>query len=165
MNIRAWLESLAPRERLLVLTAAAVGGVALLYLAVWQPLDRAVADMRERVEREQSLAAWVAGVSAEAAALQGTRRQTTIQGRDESLLSLVDQTARRAGLGEAVRRIQPESDDQAAVTLESAGFNTLITWLRNLERQYGIRPTALTVNRGEEPGTVSARMTLKRTAT
>lgn len=165
MNIRAWLDTLAPRERILVLTAAAVGGVALFFVAVWQPLDRAVADMQERVEREQALAAWVAGVSAEAATLQGTRRQAPVEGRNDSLLSLVDQTARQSGLGDAVRRIQPESDDQAAVTLEGAGFSALIGWLRDLERRYDIRPTALTVNRGEQPGTVSARMTLKRAAT
>ncbi|MES1945620.1 General secretion pathway M protein [Salinisphaera sp. PC39] len=162
--LRQWFDGLARRERVMVLAAVAVAAIGLFYLGVWQPLDRAVADMRERVTHEQSLAAWMTGAAAEASELKGRRRGTPVQGRGESLLSLVDQTSREAGLGKAVRRIQPESDDQAAVTLEGAGFNALVFWLRDLERTYGIRPAALTVNRGEEPGTVSARMTLKRDA-
>lgn len=160
--MKAWFDNLAPRERVLVLAAAAVLGAAVFFLGVWEPLDRAVAEQRERVQRERSLAAWMAGVAAEADSLHGTGRQAPVRGRDESLLSLIDQTSREAGLGEAVQRIQPESDDRAAVTLEGAGFDELVFWLRDLESEYGIRPTALTVNRGEEPGTVSARMTLRR---
>lgn len=161
-RLREWFTGLAPRERRLLLAAAAVVGAALFFLAVWEPLDRAVADMHERVEREHALAAWMAGVRAEADNLQGRRPRTPVRGRDESLLSLVDQTSRQAGLGDAVRRIQPEGDDRTAVTLEGAGFNALIFWLRDLEREYGIRPAALTVSRGETPGKVSARMTLTR---
>jgi general secretion pathway protein M len=162
--MKSWFDSLAPRERTLVLAAAAVAGAAIFFLAVWEPLDRAVDAQRERVERERSLAARMADVRARAETLRGDRPRTPTRDRDESLLSLVDQTGREAGLGEAVRRIQPESDDRAAVTLEGAGFNELVFWLRDLERRYGIRPTALTVNRGEKPGTVSARLTLQRGA-
>lgn len=161
-RIREWFRGLAPRERRLVLAAAAVAGAAVFFLGVWEPLDRAVADMRDRVERERDLAAWMASVRAEADGLHGRRPQTPIRGRDESLLSLVDRTGRDAGLEKAVRRIQPEGDDRTSVTLEGAGFNSLIFWLRDLEREYGVRITALSVNRGEEPGTVSARMTLRR---
>lgn len=157
-----WFHGLTARERQLVLAAAATVAAAIFFLGIWQPLDRAVADMRDRVERERALASWMAGVSAEVEGLQGRNPQTSIQGRNQSLLSLVDRTSREVGLAKAVRRIQPNGDDQTEVTLEGAGFNALLFWLRDLERDYGIRPAALTVNRGEAPGTVSARMTLRR---
>lgn len=162
--MKEWFDNLAPRERVMVATAAVVAAVAFLYMGVWQPLDRAVADLREDRLQAQELAGWMASVRNQAASLQGKRRDRPIRGRDESLLSLVDQTSRDAGLGKTVSRIQPEGDDQAAVTLEGAGFNQLIFWLRDLERDYGIRPAALTINRGEKAGTVSARLTLKREA-
>lgn len=161
-RIAEWFRGLAPRERRMVTAAAGVAAAAIFFLGVWEPLDNGVEGMRERVERERSLAAWMTGVRAEAESLRGRRPQSRIRGRDQSLLSVVDRTSRDAGLAEAVRRIQPEGDDRAAVTLEGAGFDSLIFWLRDLEREYGVRPTALTVNRGEAPGTVSARMTLRR---
>lgn len=157
-----WLRGLAPNERRLVIAGAAVAGAALFFLAVWEPLDRAVTEMRDRVERERALAAWIAGVRAEAEDLQDRQPRTPVRGRDESLLSLVDRTVRAAGLGGAMRRIQPENENRAAVTFEDVGFNALLFWLRDLERDYGVRPAALTVDRGGEPGTVSARMTLAR---
>lgn len=163
-GVKTRFDGLAPRERAMVLAAAAVAGAAIFFLGAWQPLDRAVAEQRERVQRERALAAWMAGAAAEAETLQGGERRTPVQARGESLLSLVDQTGREAGLGGALRRIQPESDDRAAVTLEGAGFDELVFWLRDLERRYGVRPVALTVNRGGEPGTVSARLTLQRGA-
>lgn len=157
-----WFYGLTARERQLVLAAAGAVVAAVFFLGVWQPLDRAVADLRDRVERERALAAWIAGARAEADDLRGRHPQTPVRDRNQSLLSLVDRTSREAGLGKAVRRIQPNGDDQTEVTLEGAGFNALIFWLRDLERDYGTRPAALTVNRGEEPGTVSARLTLRR---
>lgn len=161
-RLREWFDGLAPRERRMVLAAAAAVVAAIFFLGVWQPLDRAAADMRDRVERERALAAWMAGVRAEADSLQDRHPQTPIRDRNQSLLSLVDRTSREMGLAEAVRRIQPDGDDRAEVTLEGAGFNALLFWLRDLERDYGIRPAALSVSRGEAPGTVSARMTLRR---
>lgn len=164
--MKEWFDALAPRERRLILTAAAVTVAAVFFLGVWEPLDRAVAGQRERVAHERSLAAWMAGVRTEAETLRGGRQSppTPVRGRGESLLSLVDQTGRDAGLGDALRRIQPENDDRAAVTLEGAGFDELLLWLRDLEQRYGVRPVALTVNRGDSAGTVSARLTLQRGA-
>lgn len=157
-----WFHGLTARERYMVLAAAAAVVAAIFFLGIWQPLDRAVADTHDRVERERALASWMAGVRAETDGLQGRRTQTPIKGRDQSLLSLVDRTSREVGLAEAVRRIQPNGDDRTEVTLEGAGFNALLFWLRDLERDYGIRPAALTVTHGEAPGTVSARLTLRR---
>lgn len=160
--MKAWFASLAPRERAFVVAAGVALAAAALYLFVWEPLFTAETQLRERVEREAVLAAWVSDLGSEAARLRQRAGETSIKGRDDSLLSIVDATARAAGLGEAIQRIQPEGDDQASVTLEAAAFNKLLFWLRTLERDYGVAVAALTVSRAEQTGAIQARMTLRR---
>lgn len=160
--MKAWFNSLVPRERMLVLAAGIVTLVGLFFLLVWEPLVTANENLEQRVISAQEMNNWLAGVAVEADDLRNSGRQTRLKGQNESLLSLVDQTSRAAGLGEAVRRIQPEGDNQAQVSLEQAGFNKMLFWLNDLEKTYGIRASALTLTRDEKPGQVQVRMTLTR---
>lgn len=160
--MKEWFTSLAPRERLLVTIAGIVTLAGLFFLLVWEPLVTANDNLEQQVISAQELNNWLTDVEDQAVQLRRSGQRNSIKGRDQSLLSLVDETSRNAGLGNAVRRIQPEGGDQAVVTLEEAGFNQMLFWLSNLEKEYGIRATALTVSRGEKTGKVQARMTLKR---
>ena len=162
--MRQWFQSLVPRERLLVIAAAVVTAAALFFLLIWEPLVQANERLTQQVVSAEELNNWLAGVEQQAQALRRSGRSQPIQGRNQSLLSLVDKTSRDAGLGGAVKRIQPEGGDQAVVTLEAAGFNTMLFWLRDLETDYAIRATAITITREDTAGQVQARMTLKRDA-
>lgn len=147
----------------MVAAAAAVAVIVVFYLAVWEPLYRGAADLERRIAAERELTARVAALSAEAERLRATGGGE-IEGRGDSLLSIVDRSSREAGLADAVQRIQPEGGDRAAVTLEAAGFNRIIFWLHDLERRYGVTVSAVTVTRGDEEGTIQARMSLQRNA-
>lgn len=163
--MKEWFNSLVPRERLLVLAAAVVTTAALFFLMVWEPLVTANENLSQQVISAQELNNWLADVEIEVADLRASGRRGTLKGRNQSLLSVVDQTSRTAGLGDAVRRIQPEGDNQAQVSLEAAGFNKMLFWLGELEKNYGIRATAVTLTRDDKPGLVQARITLTRSAT
>ncbi|MDN5862836.1 MAG: type II secretion system protein M, partial [Salinisphaera sp.] len=113
---------------------------------------------------KQSFAAWMTQIEAEAAALRQQGGRETIRGRGDSLLAVVDQTSRDAGLSAALQRIQPQGQDKATVTLDDAGFDKLLRWLRTLEQSYGIVVQALSVTREDKPGTVQARLTLQRSS-
>ncbi len=160
--MKEWFNSLVPRERMLVLAAGAISMAVLFFLLVWEPLVTANDNLEQRVISAQELNNWMAGIQQEATDLRSSGRRNAIKGRNQSLLSLVDKTSRTSGLGEAVTRIQPEGEDQAQVTLEEAGFNEMLFWLSQLEQDYGIRATALTLTRGEKAGVVQVRMTLTR---
>jgi len=160
--MKEWFNSLVPRERLLVLAAGAVSIAGLFFLFVWEPLVTANDNLEQQVISAQELNNWLSDVELEASDLRASGRRNSVKGLNQSLLSVVDQTSRTSGLGEAVRRIQPEGDDQAQVSLEEASFNQMLFWLSELERNYGIRATALTLTRGEKVGQVQVRMTLTR---
>lgn len=161
-ELRQWFDGLAPRERVAVIAGAAVVALALFYYGLWAPLNNSVVESRQRLANQAAETRWMLGIRDEARLLQSSNTQRRVKGRNESLLSIVDATSRENGLGEAVRRIQPEDTDQATVTLAQANFNQLLFWLRTLQRDYGVSASQLTVTRDDEAGTVQARITLSR---
>lgn len=160
--LREWYDGLAPRERVAVIAGGIAVALALFYFALWQPLNASVERARQQVESESTQARWLLGIREEARLLKSDNRNRAIQGRNDSLLSVVDTTSRDNGLGSAVRRIQPDDNDQATVTLEDANFNQMLYWLRALQRDYGVSAQQMTITRDDENGTVQARLTLSR---
>lgn len=160
--MKQWFLSLAPRERVLVASAAVFAICALYYAVVWQPLHAGAAEFEQRIQRQRSLAVHVATMGAQADQLRA-QSHGNFRGENKSLLAIINGTSRTAGLGDAIQRIQPNGRDEATVTIEGAGFGSLIRWLRQLQQKYGVTVSALHVGRGENKGRVEARMTLERT--
>jgi general secretion pathway protein M len=158
--MRAWLARRDPRERL----ALGAGGMALAallaYALVWEPFSREHARLAESVAEQRELAAWLAGVREEAAQLRRAAPAPAGLPPGQSLLAVVDRTTRTAGLGSAVRRIEPEGGDRVRVWLEGARFQVLARWLLELEGSAGVRATSASLERGRTPGQVDARLTL-----
>lgn len=126
-----WWRGLSRRERRLV-----YGGLAMLllvagYLLVWEPwqqrlddLRREVADLRADLDwmRQAAPRLRVAGVDSGAApAVSGV-----------ALATRIERSLRAAGLGEALRRIEPQSDGSLQLWLDGARFGTLLNWLAGL---------------------------------
>lgn len=78
------------------------------------------------------------------------------------MLTLVDQTARAAGLGAALKRVAPQGDDKLSAQLDGAEFDKLIPWLSALERDQAIAIISLNVDRTDAPALVNARIVLGR---
>lgn len=161
-QFKQWYEGLAQRERIAVIVGGVVVILAVFYYGVWRPLNSSVSEGRLRLNSQAEETRWMLGVRDEARLLQASDTQREIKGRNDSLLSIVDATSRENGMEKAVRRIQPDNDDQATVTLDEANFNQMLFWLRSLQRDYGVAANQMTVSRDDETGTVQARLTLSR---
>jgi general secretion pathway protein M len=81
--------------------------------------------------------------------------------RDESLLVFVDRTARAAGLGPAVKRVEPQGANQLQIRLEQVSFDEMIRWLGSLQQEHGIALINAVVDRQTESGRVDARLVLQ----
>jgi general secretion pathway protein M len=79
---------------------------------------------------------------------------------NRSLLARVDASAREAGLGDVLLRVEPVSSGQVRVQFERAGFDALVRWLEDLSTRYGTRVTELSATRSEGVGLVDARLSL-----
>ena len=152
----AWWHGLAWREQRLLLAATGVMLVAVLFLGLIEPMLKQRADLQEQLQRLVDEAAWL---EAHAALVQAQAGQGGLTGSarpqgSASALAVVDASARRAGLGSALRRVRP--DDQAVeAELEAAAYGSVMRWLAALETEHGLRIVSLSLDPAEESGRVN----------
>ena len=156
MNVRQWHDSLAPRERNLVYVAAALVGIAVLYLGLALPLKHLHARQVARVEKKTADLAWMRQAAPRVAAIAARGGAAG----SESLVVLVDRTGRASGLAGAVREQSPNGTNGLRLRLEGAPFDLMIAWLAGLQQQYGVNVSDATMDGGSAPGLVNASITL-----
>lgn len=160
--MRDWLDTLAPRERIMVLICAGFVGVALIWLLIWRPLDSRHDMLRASVED------WETGLSRlqRVAELQGGGNPAAAPrlGTNQTPVVIVDTTLRARGLSSSLRRSQPTTSTGIRVEFENVAFNSLVLWLGDLSSRYGmdVQAGSLSVPPRAEPGRINATLTLER---
>lgn len=153
-------QALAPREqRALALGVLAVA-LTLGYVLLWEPLAQSREEWRARAAAAQTDLAWMRAVAPQVRAQRDTQPFST--GPDgRSLLARVDASARDAGLGGVLLRVEPVNAGQVRVQFQRAGFDALMRWVETLAAQYGTRVTELSATRSDGVGLVDARLSLE----
>lgn len=157
--MKEWWFGLQASER----RTLTVGGIALtlimIYFGGWVPLQEGAANLEVQVQEQRVLKRWMEHSAAE---VQQLRRGGGGQGQaaGQSLLSLVDQTARGGVIGPSLKRVEPEGESGVKVWLEQAAFDDMMGWLVSLEQQYGLTVATITIER-QAVGRVDAHMTLR----
>jgi general secretion pathway protein M len=158
MNVREWVDNLSARERNLVYAAGALVAIALVYLVLVMPFQVSTKKMAARVQQKSSDLAWMQASAPQALAAAGMAQS---EDGDESLVVLVSRTAREAGLGTSLRDQSPDGNAGLRLRLEGAVFDTLVTWLGNLQQQHGVTIESATFD-AAAPGLVNATLSLKQ---
>jgi general secretion pathway protein M len=155
--VKTWFAGLDPRERRLVMAAAALLLVLLLYVGLWEPLVNNVDRLRSSTAQQQSVLSWMQQAAQEVKQLRGggtVARPATGQ----SLLSLVDSSAKAGRLGTALKRVQPDGEQRVRVWLEAASFDDLVRWLTTLQQRQGVHVVSSVFEAKDEVGRVDARI-------
>jgi general secretion pathway protein M len=161
--MKAWLESLDPRERVFVFGGAIVVGIALLYAFVWTPLDKGHKNL------ESSVVIWERSLR-ELRPLKGLQQtpgnssQGSQSGSRQTPVVIVDQTLRARGLDRSLQRSQPTTSNGIRVEFENVAFDDLVLWLGDLSAQYGMHVAggSLSISSQSGPGRINATLTLER---
>ncbi len=161
--MKTWWNGLSERERWLVGGGSVLAALVLLYALLWQPFHNRLRDLRQTVAVQRRDLAWMQQAAAEIKQLGAgaTPSAPRREAGQPSLLTLVDQTARTAGLGSAMKRIEPQGEDKLRVQFEQVGFDPLLRWLGSLEQDYGVIMVNATIDRQTESGRVDARLILQ----
>ena len=157
--MKAWFAGLEPRERQLVSGGAIVLALLLLYVMIWEPLAGSYSDLKEDVAQQQQTLAWMQQAAAKIKALQGSGAGAARGLGGRSLLAVVDQSARSSGLGDYIKRIEPDGSKGVKVWLEGVAFDPMILWLGQLTRTYQVETSLITIE-PQGSGRVNARLTL-----
>jgi general secretion pathway protein M len=78
-----------------------------------------------------------------------------------SLLSVTDDSARSAGLGAALKRVEPDGSTGVRVWLEDASFDSVAGWLSVMDTHYGVDVDSATLERAATTGRINARLSLQ----
>jgi len=159
--MKDWFLGLETRERLFV----AIGGVLGLVFVVWglliSPLYGASDAAADRVESKKSTLVFLRSAAAELAGATGLpATQPDLAG--QSLVVIVDRSARNAGLGAALTRNQPVGTDGIRVRLEDAPFDLLAQWLAALSASSGLAIESASFDRAPAAGRVNASLVLRQ---
>ena len=159
--IREYLQQRTPRERVLLLTMAALVILLLLYSLIIEPLVQSRAELTDVVERNRQIYTSIRAAAAEARALRrGNVGASSSRGQEaQGLIGQIEQSARQKGLADNLKRIQPTGKSEIGIWFEQSRFETLLGWLAEMEHQYGIEVKSLEIER-TGAGIVNARVVL-----
>jgi general secretion pathway protein M len=159
-KLRAWYERLETREQRMV----SYGGIALaliiLFGGILLPLQSAVSGATSRNETKRQDLVWM---RANAAEIRASGNSIAADSGEPPVV-VVDRVGRAAGLTDSLRGTQPNGNG-VRVQLESAPFDTVVTWLATLDQRYGLSIESITVDRTVKPGLVNASITFAQTRT
>jgi type II secretory pathway component PulM len=138
-----------------------IGGVAVVLLLIFGvvlPLDSSVSKAKSRIARKQADLVWMKEVAPMLAANQPV--QTANNG--ESLIVIVDRSARESGLDKSLAGSDPSGPGAMSVRMEKASFDNMIAWLSRLSQQSGIGVDSATIDGSGAPGIVNAAIVLHK---
>jgi general secretion pathway protein M len=163
--MKAWFARQSARDRSVMLFGAALVAVSLLWAFVWFPLAQSRAALASQASSAEADLAWMRTVAPELTRLRASGATTGLDRAGRSLLALADGTARDAGLGGAMQRVEPVGSGRVNLWFEDVPFDALVGWLEGLQRQYGIDVDEFAVERAVDAGKVDARIGLADTTT
>jgi len=154
----AAFSSLSLRERLLI-GAAMVGGMLMIaYLYVWEPKMLQLQNLRDvKVPQSEQTLAWVKQALEHAENRPASEAETIIEG---PLLTVIEQTAEKAGVRSAIRRMQPNQSRAVKIWMEEVSFDNWLRWVELLRMQNVFVDRASIAK--SSPGLVTVRVTLAR---
>jgi type II secretory pathway component PulM len=152
--MKAWFDSLQPRERLILL-----GGVAaVLVIAVWLGVMRLHAQtevLRDAVAAKQRMLVDLGRVGGRPATPAANG-----QGNQQTLVVVIDASAREHGIALTTRR--PDGPDGVQVAFSSVPFDMLLEWLVALEKQSSVAVESASFTTAKQKGIVNGQLTLRR---
>jgi len=147
------LDSLSERDRRMLLIGGAIIIVLVIYVIV--QLDTSVSSAHKRIKRKTEDLAWIQQAAPEIIATNPTGMSG-----NESLLVIVDRSARESGLDKSLAGSEPSGPGGLSVRLQKASFDQLVMWLSRLGQQNGIRVDSASIDNAGSPGLVNAAIVL-----
>jgi type II secretory pathway component PulM len=142
-----------------VLRWGGFAALAIVLAMVLLPLQRNLSQSRARVAQQQADLAWMRQM-APALAAAGPGPATAGSPQGESLVVLIDRSARESGLGQALTGSVPSGNGAMTVRMENADFNLLIGWMSRLVAQHDLRVETASITGTGSPGVVNASVQL-----
>ncbi len=155
-----WWQGLQARERHLLLMMLLVLVIFLVWLWVWRPIALKQVVTASALETAQSDLVWMKTAQSALSTTPATSVMARAQRGNQSMLALVESSARTANLADAFRRGEPDGSTRVRIWMDQANFDAMVQWLQDLSTEYGIVALEADVSQLDLPGLVDARLLL-----
>lgn len=159
--LNLWYQSLAQRDRIMVIGTSVVMVITLFYLLVWEPLYQGLEQQQQQYKSQQSIVSWMQQAAAEIKTLKRSGAKTATKSNQPVSL-IIEQSAKISGLKNNIGKLESSGKQGARVKLDTASFDQMLIWLNTLEKRHGITVTSASIERAEKTGTVNARLSFSR---
>ena len=151
--MRAWFDSLQPRERLILGGGAIVAVLIVLWIGVLSPLRAKSETLRDSIAQKQRQLVDLARVGPD---------ETRAKGPDagQTLVVVIDASAHEHGVALKTRR--PDGPDGIQVAFANVSFDTLLGWLVAIEKQNSITVESASFSSAKQRGVVNGQLVLRR---
>jgi len=146
---------LSVRDQLALKGLSVFFALLILYAGIWLPANNYFEDRSLFHQKQTELYQYLLSTEKEARVSSGNSK-TAVGG--QSMLQTVSRSAQKFSL--KPDRLQPEGSQGVNVMFNDVSFNTLIQWLQSLNQQ-GFSVRQISIERGDLPGVVTARMVLR----
>jgi len=159
--IKKYWEGLEQRERLILSVGGVVVSLILIYALIWQPWHKSLNSMKKEIQPLRSDLVWIRQHAE--IIKNGGQATSNLQGQDQSLLSVIQSTAKKGRVDGAIKQMTPNNDDEVRVVLEDVNFNNWVKWVDELFLKYGVKIQQVKADRIEsKPNLAEVRITLVR---
>ena len=156
--LREQWNKLAPSERRLAMIGGVVVGATLLYVLLWLPIQKELTRLRVSVPEER---AQLQRMRAQAASIKPLRARSGAKPAPGTLLSVIEQSASARGMRGFVTRMEADGGNGVQLTLDAVPFNSLLSWLADLQDSHSLLIESTSMDAHSAPGTVNAKLKLR----
>jgi len=151
------------RDRRALIAAGCILLAVVVYLGVIDPLQSRLAGARDAVAASYQVLTRIRQIADQAAELRsdGAVSAPGMAPDSRSILAVVDDSARSAGVSSAISEMTPGNHNTVRVTIGKVGFDAMLGWLIQLDHGHGIHVVKISVAGADEPGYVQSTITLQ----
>ncbi len=163
-QIKEYWASLETRERTVLLWGTVVVAFILFYALLWQPWQNALNFMENSVQSMRENSVWMQQRAQDMKFGNSAVSRQPRRGAEQSLLSVIEQTANQADVNGAIQQIVPNQENgEVRVVLEDVDFNQWVRWIDNLYKNYSVNITQINAEKDDEkPNLAEIRLTFIR---
>lgn len=162
--LKKYWAGLQSRERLILGGGGVIVALILFYVLIWQPWHKSISKMETALPPMRSNLVWMRQQAEMLANDGGQSANQSYVGADQSLLSVVEQSASKASVNGAIQQLVPsQNGTEVRVVLDGVNFNQWVRWIDDLFKRYGVNIKQVTAERDEDkPNIAEVRVTFTR---
>ena len=156
LQIRQRIQELERKEKLAILALFLFLAFLTFFSLVWLPIYEYREKQRGHYEKSLDLLLYLRSTEEEARMVkdEGSKRMS-----GQTLLTKVTRTAKTAGIQPS--RLQPEGNDSVSIWFDSVSYRELMLFFEQLQSREAIYIIQLSIDRGNQSGKISSRVTVK----